>query len=66
MTFVRFTNPYVWLVVFAIGMMATGFYMVLIWAMVADCIDYQEKKTGRREESSIMQPIRFSESCPRE
>lgn len=59
MTFVRFTNPYVWLVVFAIGMMATGFYMVLIWAMVADCIDYQEKKTGRREESSIYATYSF-------
>ena len=27
--------------------------MVLMWALVADCIDFQEKVTGRREEGSI-------------
>lgn len=52
-TFVRFKNPYAWLVIFAVGMMATGLYTILTWAMVADCIDYQEKRTGRREEGSI-------------
>lgn len=53
LTFVKIQNPYVWLTIFAIGMFATGFYTVLIWAMVADCIDYQEKRTGQREEGTI-------------
>lgn len=53
LTFVKIQNPYVWLAIFAIGMFATGFYTVLIWAMVADCIDYQEKCTGQREEGTI-------------
>lgn len=53
LTFVKIQNPYVWLAIFAIGMFATGFYTVLIWAMVADCIDYQEKRTGQREEGTI-------------
>lgn len=52
-TFVQFTNPYVWLAFIALAMLSGGFYMVLIWAMVADSIDYQEHKTGRREEGSI-------------
>lgn len=52
-TFVKFTNPYIWLVFVAIAVLSAGLYMVLIWAMVADSIDYQEKKTGRREEGSI-------------
>ena len=31
----------------------TGFNNMLVWALVADCIDYQEWQTGRREEGSI-------------
>lgn len=34
-------------------MFGAAFYLTLMWALVADCIDYQEQKTGRREESSI-------------
>ncbi len=43
-TFVKFTNPYIWLVFVAVAVLSAGLYMVLIWAMVADSIDYQEKK----------------------
>lgn len=53
LTFVKITDPYLWLVLFALAMVATGFFNVLIWAMVADCIDAQELATGRREEGSI-------------
>ncbi len=52
-TFVRFENPYIWIILVGIAMFGSAFYLVLIWALVADCIDYQEMKTGRREESSI-------------
>lgn len=53
LTFVKIKNPYVWFAVLALVMFSVGIYTVLTWAMVADCIDYQEKKTNRREESSI-------------
>lgn len=52
-TFVKIKNPYVWLAFLGLAMLSNGLYMVLIWAMVADSIDYQEMKTGRREEGSI-------------
>ena len=52
-TFVRFDNPYVWIAFIGISMFGTCFYLTLMWALVADCIDYQEEKTGRREEGSI-------------
>lgn len=52
-TFVKIKNPYVWLIMLGLAMLSNGLYMVLIWAMVADSIDYQEMKTGRREEGSI-------------
>lgn len=53
LTFVKISNPFVWFAVLAIVMFAVGIYNVLTWAMVADCIDYQERKTKRREEGSI-------------
>ena len=43
----------VYSVFIGIAMFGSAFYLVLTWALVADCIDYQEMKTGRREESSI-------------
>ena len=58
-TFVKFSNPYIWLVFVGIAVFSAGFYMVLIWAMVADSIDFQERKTGRREEGSIYATYSF-------
>lgn len=52
-TFIKFKNPYVWIVFIGIAMFGACFYLTLMWALVADCIDYQEEKTGRREEGSI-------------
>ena len=52
-TFVRFDNPYVWIAFIGVLMFGACFYLTLMWALVADCIDYQEEKTGRREEGSI-------------
>lgn len=58
-TFVRFNNPYVWMVFMGLMVMGTSFFTVLIWALVTDCIDFQEKKSGRREESSIYATYSF-------
>lgn len=46
-------NPYVWFVLQGVAALFTGFNNMLVWALVADCIDYQEWQTGRREEGSI-------------
>ncbi len=51
--FVKFSNPYVWITFIGIAMFGSCFYLTLMWALVADCIDYQEEQTGRREEGSI-------------
>lgn len=53
MTFVRIKNPYVWLALLGLVMLSSGMHMILTWAMAADCIDYQQQKTGRSEEGSI-------------
>lgn len=51
--FVRIQNPYIWILLIAVAMLGSSFYLVLTWALVGDCIDFQEAQTGRREESSI-------------
>lgn len=51
--FVRIENPYVWIALMGLTMFGSAFYLTLMWALVADCIDWQEKQTGRREEGSI-------------
>lgn len=58
-TFIRFENPIVWTVLLALVHFGTGFYLVLVWALVADCIDYQEQRSGRREEGSIYATYSF-------
>ena len=52
-TFIQFENPFIWIALISIAMFGASFYMVLMWALVADCIDFQESQTGRREEGSI-------------
>lgn len=47
------TNPYTWFILQGIAAAFTAFNSLLTWALVADCIDYQEFQTGRREEGSI-------------
>ncbi len=53
LTFVPIQNAYIWMVFAGLGMLGTSCFMVLVWAMVADCIDHQEEMTGVREEGSI-------------
>lgn len=53
MTFVKITNPYIWLSLLALVMLSSGLHLVLTWAMAADCIDYQERVSGRREDAAV-------------
>ena len=63
--FVRIRNPYVWIVLVAIAMFGSAFYLTLMWALVADCIDYQERRTGRRRKALFTPPIPCSAKLPR-
>ena len=58
-TFVKISNPYVWMIFMGLTIMGSSFYYVLMWALVADCIDFQEQQSGRREESSIYATYSF-------
>ena len=43
----------VWTVLLMIANVGNGLFGVIVWAMVVDCIDYQNVKTGQRDEGSI-------------
>jgi glycoside/pentoside/hexuronide:cation symporter, GPH family len=53
MTFVKITNPFLWLTLLGLVMLSSGLHMILTWAMAADCIDYQEMQTGRHEDAAV-------------
>ncbi len=43
----------IWVVLSVIVSFSFSIFAMVGWAMVADCIDYQELKTGRREEGTV-------------
>ncbi|RKQ34328.1 MFS transporter [Oceanobacillus halophilus] len=47
------SNPFVWLALLALGSTFSFGLVMYTWAMVADAIDYQEWKTGKRNEGSV-------------
>lgn len=50
-------NAYVWIVAqFLLGL-CQGAFVMLVWALISDCIDYMEAKTGKREEGSVYSTI---------
>lgn len=47
------TGSAIYIVALALIQAGGGLFNLLVWAMVNDCIDYQEVKTGVREEGSV-------------
>ena len=44
LSFVEISSPYIWMLVMGIAMLGSSFFLVLGWALVADCIDFQAAK----------------------
>ena len=53
MTFVTFNNVYVFAVLYNIATIASLVFIMLVWALVTDCIDYTEYKTGKHYEGTL-------------
>ncbi len=47
------TGSFIYIGALALIQFGGGLFNLLVWAMVNDCIDYQEVKTGSREEGSV-------------
>ncbi len=59
LAFAPISNPYIWILLQFVSGAFMGFFTLLMWAMVADCIDYQELLTGRREEGTVYATYNF-------
>lgn len=56
-----------WVIYLMFVNVGEGFFTLIVWAMLADCIDEQQKKTGGHDEGSIYavySMIRFSQRSP--
>lgn len=50
-------NPYVWVACQLLLGILQGAFVMLMWALISDVIDYMEVKTGRREEGSVYSTV---------
>lgn len=46
-------GAWIYLVLLGLANACAGFFLLLIWSFVADAVDYQEYRTGRREEGTV-------------
>jgi GPH family glycoside/pentoside/hexuronide:cation symporter len=54
------TNPWVYITLMLIASVGMGFFNMVIWAFITDIIDYQEVKTGEREDGTVYAIYSFS------
>lgn len=59
LAFVPMKSPLLWIVLQAVSGAFMGLFNLLMWAVIADCIDYQEMITGRREEGTVYAMYNF-------
>lgn len=49
----KVTNPWVWLAVTFVAAFGMSYFNMVIWAYITDIIDYQEVKTGHRDDGTV-------------
>lgn len=59
LAFAPISSPYVWIALQFVSGAFMGLFSLLMWALIADCIDYQEMITGRREEGTVYATYNF-------
>ncbi|OCA84059.1 sugar transporter [Bacillus sp. FJAT-27225] len=53
MTFVTINNVYLFAVLYNIATIGSMVFVMLVWALVTDCIDFTEYKTGKHYEGTL-------------
>ncbi|MDO4900785.1 MFS transporter [Actinomyces sp.] len=51
--FLHISSPMVWIFFYAIAMFCTSIFNYLVWAFITDVIDYQEVRSGRRDDGTV-------------
>lgn len=60
MYFMNITNIILFMVLMFIASLGSGFFNMVIWAFITDIIDYQEVRTGSREDGTIYAVYSFA------
>ena len=58
--FLQINNVWVFLAFSFIGNLGMNYFNIIIWAFISDIIDYQEVRTGKREDGTIYAVYSFS------
>lgn len=51
--FLKIDNPVLWIAFYAIAMFAVNTFNFLVWAFITDVIDFQEVRTGSRDDGTV-------------
>lgn len=51
--FLKIDNPWVWIGFYAVATFCISVFNFLIWALITDVIDYQEVRTGSRDDGTV-------------
>ena len=60
LTLVTIENVFIYIAVYNIGMIANSVFVMIVWALVADALDYTELQTGRRYDGTLYSIYSFS------
>jgi glycoside/pentoside/hexuronide:cation symporter, GPH family len=60
MTLITFENVYVFMVLYNVAMIGLAFFVMVVWALVTDCIDYAELQTGKHYEGTLYSLYSFA------
>ncbi|MCM3633375.1 MULTISPECIES: MFS transporter [Paenibacillus] len=60
MTLVTFENVYVFMVLYNIAMIGSSVFIMVVWALVTDCIDFAEYQTGKHYEGTLFSFYSFA------
>lgn len=58
--FVHIPNVYVFIVIYNIATIASSVFVMVVWALTTDCLDYTELQTGKRFDGTLYSIYSFS------
>jgi len=60
MTLATFENVYVFMVLYNLAMIGSSVFVMVVWALVTDCIDFAEYQTGKHYEGTLYSLYSFA------
>ena len=60
MTLVAFKNVYVFMALYNLATIGSSVFIMVVWALVTDCIDYAELQTGKHYEGTLYSLYSFA------